>query len=88
MKIVMEYVFLSVCCGISGTLTGKTSVREGITKMSRRITVLIIDDNKLIRAALKHCLWLEGFEVYLAKNGRAGLKMACRKQPELIFSIG
>ena len=53
--------------------------------MSKRITVLVIDDDKFIRMTLEHYLWLEGFEVYLAKNGRTGLKIAHKKQPELIL---
>ncbi len=53
--------------------------------MSKRITVLVIDDDGTIRKVLERYLWLEGFEVYLAKNGRAGLKMARKKQPELIL---
>ena len=53
--------------------------------MSRRIKVLVIDDDKFIRTTLKHYLWLEGFEVYLAKNGRSGLRMARKKQPVLIL---
>ena len=53
--------------------------------MSKRIKVLVIDDDKFIRTTLKHYLWLEGFEVYLARNGRSGLRMARKKQPVLIL---
>jgi DNA-binding response OmpR family regulator len=53
--------------------------------MNKRITVLVIDDDAFIRKTLEHYLWIEGFEVYSAKNGRAGLKMARKKQPELIL---
>ena len=44
--------------------------------MSKRISILIIDDEKTIREVLKDELALCGFEVYLAKNGRGGLKLA------------
>ncbi|MHC4754963.1 MAG: response regulator [Planctomycetota bacterium] len=53
--------------------------------MNKRITVLVIDDDAFIRKTLEHYLWIEGFEVYSAKNGRAGLKMARKKQLELIL---
>jgi DNA-binding response OmpR family regulator len=44
--------------------------------MSRRISILVIDDDKAIRLVLKKELTLHGFEVYLAKNGHGGLKLA------------
>ncbi|MBW8039354.1 MAG: response regulator [Planctomycetes bacterium] len=44
--------------------------------MSRRISVLVIDDEKAIRKVLKNELTLCGFEVYLARNGRIGIKRA------------
>lgn len=57
--------------------------------MSRRISVLIIDDEKAIRKVLENELTLCGFEVYLAKNSRIGLKLANKlvkdRKPELIL---
>ena len=53
--------------------------------MSKRITVLIIDDEKASRIELKYTLGLHGFDVYLAKNGRKGLAIAREKQPDLIL---
>lgn len=44
--------------------------------MSRRISILVIDDDKAIRLVLKKELTLHGFDVYLAKNGHGGLKLA------------
>jgi len=44
--------------------------------MSRRISILVIDDEQAVREVLKNELTLCGFEVYLAKNGRGGLKLA------------
>ncbi len=57
--------------------------------MSRRISVLVIDDEKAIRKVLKNELTLCGFEVYLARNGRIGLKLANKLakkgKPEVIL---
>ena len=53
--------------------------------MSRRITVLAIDDDKFMRETFEYYLWLDGFKVYLAENGHAGIRMAKKKQPELIL---
>jgi len=53
--------------------------------MSARIPVLIIEDEERVRKILKYNLWLDGFEVFLAKNGREGLKAARKKLPALIL---
>ena len=57
--------------------------------MSRRISVLVIDDEKAIRKVLKNELTLCGFGVYLAKNGKGGLKLANKlaksRKPEVIL---
>jgi len=57
--------------------------------MSRRISILIIDDEKAIRKVLKNELTLCGFDVYLAKNGRGGIKLANKlvksRRPEVIL---
>jgi DNA-binding response OmpR family regulator len=53
--------------------------------MKKRLSVLIIDDDKNICKLLKDELVLRGFSVYLAKNGRAGIKLAKSKQPDAIL---
>ena len=53
--------------------------------MSEQISVLAVEDEEHIRNILEYNLKLDGFEVYVAKNGCTGLKMACKKQPELIL---
>ncbi len=57
--------------------------------MSRRISILVIDDDKAIRLVLKKELTLHGFEVYSAKNGHGGLKLANKLakigKPEVIL---
>jgi two-component system, NtrC family, nitrogen regulation response regulator NtrX len=47
--------------------------------------VLIIDDEEGIRSSLKMIFEYEGYEVVLAANGEAGLKIAERETPDLIF---
>jgi len=53
--------------------------------MNRKITVLIIDDEKDIRRILEYKLTLDGFNVYSADNGQAGLKIAMEKKPDVIL---
>ena len=53
--------------------------------MSKWIPVLVIDDDEIIREALKRSLKLYGFEVYPAENGVTGLNLARQKKPEFIL---
>ena len=53
--------------------------------MSKWIPVVVVDDEELIRKALKRSLQLYGFRVYLAENGRTGLKLAQEKKPAFIL---
>lgn len=53
--------------------------------MSERIPVLVIDDEEHIRTILEYNLRLDGFEVYLAENGRMGLELARKKKPALVL---
>ena len=48
--------------------------------------ILIIDDERGIRNALKEILTDEGFEVDVAENGKTGLEAARQKAYDLIFS--
>lgn len=48
-------------------------------------TVLVIEDEERIRTVLKYNLELDGFEVYLAEDGQAGLELASEKRPDLIL---
>ena len=47
--------------------------------------VLIIDDEEAIRSSLKMIFEYEGYECVLAANADAGLKIAARESPDLIF---
>jgi DNA-binding response OmpR family regulator len=53
--------------------------------MSKWIPVLIVDDDEIIRKALKLTLKLYGFKVYVAKDGPTGLKLAQEKRPTFIL---
>jgi DNA-binding response OmpR family regulator len=53
--------------------------------MSKWVPVLIVDDDEIIRKALKLTLKLYGFKVYLAKDGPTGLKLAQEKRPTFIL---
>ncbi|MGE0454302.1 MAG: sigma-54-dependent transcriptional regulator [Vicinamibacteria bacterium] len=47
--------------------------------------VLIIDDEEAIRSSLKMIFDYEGYDCLLAANAQAGLKIAEREDPDLIF---
>ena len=53
--------------------------------MNKNITVLIIEDEKDIRKILEYELKSDGFNVYSADNGQAGLMMAMEKKPDVIL---
>ena len=47
--------------------------------------VLIVDDEEAVRSSLRMIFEYEGYEVLLAANGPAGLKMAEQESPDLVF---
>ena len=47
--------------------------------------ILIIDDERAIRRALKEILEYEGFEVHEAENGKEGLEKALQSSYDLVF---
>lgn len=53
--------------------------------MSKWISVLVIEDEEIVRRALQRSLTLYGFKVHLASNGRTGVKLAQQKKPEFIL---
>jgi len=53
--------------------------------MSKWIPVLVIDDDEIVRKALKRSLKLYGFEVYPAEDGLIGLNLAREKRPAFIL---
>lgn len=60
------------------------AMRERVYAPSKN-TVLIIDDDPLIRRMVRALLEGEGFTVYEAENGAQGLEMAARIRPGLII---
>ena len=53
--------------------------------MSKWIPVLVIDDDELVREALRRSLKLYGFQVHLAKDGPQGLRLARQTKPAFIL---
>jgi DNA-binding response OmpR family regulator len=53
--------------------------------VSKWIPVLAIEDDELVREALKRSLKLYGFQVHLAKDGQEGLKLAHEAKPAFIL---
>ncbi len=53
--------------------------------MSKWIPVLVIDDDEIVREALKRSLKLYGFEAYPAENGLTGVNLARQKKPAFIL---
>ena len=46
--------------------------------------VLVVDDEAMIRSALTKILVSEGYDVFLARNGKEGL-LACRDLPDIVI---
>jgi two-component system alkaline phosphatase synthesis response regulator PhoP len=46
---------------------------------------LVVEDEAHIRRVLEYNLKLDGFQVYLAEDGAAGLKLAREKKPDVIL---
>jgi DNA-binding response OmpR family regulator len=53
--------------------------------MDKKIAVLIIEDETDLRKMLEYRLIINGFKVYSAADGSAGLKMAKEKIPDVIL---
>jgi len=47
--------------------------------------ILIVDDEEAVRSSLRMIFDYEGYEVSLAANGPAGLKMAEQEAPDLVI---
>jgi len=53
--------------------------------MSKRIPILVIDDDPEFQELVEYALRLAGFEVHQALNGKKGLKLAKKRQPVVIL---
>ncbi|WP_432823322.1 response regulator [Trichloromonas sp.] len=49
-------------------------------------TILVVDDQELVRSAIIAALKKEGYKILEADNGADGLKVACQHHPHLIIS--
>jgi type IV pilus assembly protein PilB len=55
-------------------------------KTQRKERVLVVEDSTTIASVVKYFLELEGFEVFVAKDGNLGLDYAKRHQPNVIVT--
>ncbi len=53
--------------------------------MSKRIPILVVEDEEHIRNILDYSLRLDGFEVYLAENGTVALELAHKHKFKVIL---
>jgi len=65
-------------------LGGATEETE--EKTSDWWTILVVDDQELVRSAILAAMKREGYETLEATNGADGLKLACQHKPHLIIS--
>ncbi|MHA7102892.1 hybrid sensor histidine kinase/response regulator [Roseivirga pacifica] len=49
-------------------------------------TILVVEDNELLRENICEILELEGYDVACAQNGQVGAQMALKNRPDLIIS--
>ena len=49
-------------------------------------SILVIEDEELIRESIEDLLLAEGFEVITATDGEQGVDLAIEKQPHLIMA--
>jgi DNA-binding response OmpR family regulator len=54
-------------------------------ELDKRAIILIVEDEQHILTVLEYNLKLDGFEVYLAEDGFAGLDLAGRVRPDVIL---
>ena len=53
--------------------------------MNKKISVLVVDDEKHFWSILDDNLRSNGFKVYLAEDGPTGLELAQKKKPDMIL---
>jgi len=52
---------------------------------SKTRTILVIDDEKVVTGSIQAILSKEGYQVYLAHDGKEGVDLACQVNPDLIL---
>ena len=75
-------------CVLSSTRTGlgKSLLIENNTGVFAMATILIIDDEEIIRALLRSALEAAGYEVTEAANGREGLELFRHRPMDLVIT--
>ena len=75
-------------CVLSSTRTGlgKSVVIENNRGVFAMATILIIDDEEIIRALLRSALEAAGYEVTEAANGREGLELFRHRPMDLVIT--
>ena len=53
--------------------------------MTERLSVLIIDDDRMVRQILQNTLSRKGFDVYIAENGPSGIDLAQKEDIDVIL---
>lgn len=51
----------------------------------KKYSVLIVEDETALLEVLEDHFTREGFEIFVAKDGKVGLDMALKKQPDIIL---
>jgi two-component system response regulator (stage 0 sporulation protein F) len=82
-----EYLILSPCV-LGSTRTGlrNSALVENNRSVFSMATILIIDDEEIIRILLRSALEAEGYEVTEAANGREGLELYRQRPTDLVIT--
>ncbi|MFA6301400.1 MAG: response regulator [Candidatus Paceibacterota bacterium] len=56
-----------------------------MTKLNKKVLMLVVDDEKMLVEAIKEKLLSEGFGVLVAYDGEEGLSLAKSQHPDLIL---
>lgn len=56
-----------------------------MTKLNKKVLMLVVDDEKMLVEAIKEKLIAEGFAVLVAYDGEEGLGLATKEHPDLIL---
>lgn len=53
--------------------------------MSKKPTILVVEDEKMLQDAYKHVLSYKGYEVHVASNGLEGLEQLEKVRPDIVL---
>ena len=53
--------------------------------MSKAITVLVVEDEKMLQDAYRHVLSYKGYDVHVASNGIEGLEQLKKVRPDIVL---